>query len=146
MPFVFAIFGAVLIVAGVRGTVTGSNPNLISLVKSDLTGKPNYTEWMIAILAVGSIGYIDESLEELSRSFMILVVIGLLLHNRGFFAMLAEQGTSTDTNVPQPSNGNTISLNPNQSIITQGLQQNTPGANGLSQLPNLPALDPSLFQ
>lgn len=102
MPFVFGIVGLILIVAGLRGTITGSNPNLVSLVKSDLTGTPNYTEWMAAIFIIGALGYI-QSIEKISRALMTLVVLGLLFSNKGFFASLKQQLTSTDTTVPTPS-------------------------------------------
>ena len=98
MPFVFAIAGIVLVVAGVRGTVTSTNPNLVTLLKSDLTGSPNYLEWIAAIGIIGAIGYIP-ALRTFSRLFMGLVVIGLLLANRGFFAQFAAQTTSTDANI-----------------------------------------------
>lgn len=108
MPFVFGILGILFIVSGVRGTVTGSNPNLVGLVKSDLTGQPNYTEWMAAILVLGALGYINQ-LRSLSRAFMALVIIRLLLDNRGFFAQFEKQITSVNTNVPTVATPSTSS-------------------------------------
>jgi hypothetical protein len=136
MPFVFAIFGVVLIVSGVRGTVTGSNPNLVDLVKSDLTGQPNYTEWMVAILAVGAVGYIDD-LKELSRAFMTLIVIGLLLSNKGFFSELEKQATSSDPAVSPAQ--------PQSSIAAPSTIPADP-TTGLAPLAALPELDPTLFE
>lgn len=78
MPFALAIIGIVLIITGIRGTVTGTNPSLTSLVKSDFTGQGNYIYWLVAILLLGSLGYI-ESLKTLSRAFMTLVVIVLFI-------------------------------------------------------------------
>lgn len=102
MPFLFGIIGLVLIVSGVRGTVAGTNPNLVSLVQQDLTGKPNYIEWMFAIGVIGAIGYID-SLKTLSRAFMTLVVVVLIIDNREFFVQLTNsvQQISQNSN-PQP--------------------------------------------
>lgn len=73
MPFVFAIFGVLFIVAGVRGKTS----DLVTLIKDDFSGQPNYFEWMIAIFLVGAIGYIDQ-LRTLSRMFLTLLIIGLL--------------------------------------------------------------------
>lgn len=99
MPIVFGVIGIILIVAGVRDTLTGSNPNLVDLVKADLTGQPNYTEWMVAIFILGAIGYIQE-LRTLSRLFMAIVVIGLVFSNKGFFAQFAAQTTNSNTTNP----------------------------------------------
>lgn len=87
MPIVFGFVGILLIVAGVRGTVAGTDPSLVSLVKADFTGQPNYLEWVIAILLIGAVGYIPK-LEPISRGFMVLVVVGLFLSNKGFFDQL----------------------------------------------------------
>ncbi len=103
MPFVFGIIGIILIVSGVRGTVTGSNPNLVGLVKADLTGQPNYTEWMIAIFAVGALGYVPQ-FKTFSRAFMTAIVIGLILSNKGFFAQLEKEAVSSDASVANPTN------------------------------------------
>jgi hypothetical protein len=90
MPIVFAVAGLLLIVSGVRGTVVSSDPSkpsLVGLVKTDFTGQPNYFEWIVAIVLIGAIGYIPK-LEPISRAFMALVIVGMLLSNKGFFAQL----------------------------------------------------------
>ncbi len=104
MPFVFGIAGIVLIITGILGTVTKSTPNLVDLLKSDFTGKPNYVEWMLAIFLIGSIGYID-ALKPLSKAFMALIVIVLVLSNKGFFPMLVQEiqsASQTPQNAAQP--------------------------------------------
>lgn len=111
MPIVFGVIGIVLIVAGIRDTVTGSNPNIVTLIKGDLTGEPNYIEWMIAIFILGALGYIP-SLRTLSRLFMTLVVIGLILSNKGFFAKFTQQTTtqpsgSASLDIETPGSGTT---------------------------------------
>lgn len=82
MPFVFGIIGATLVVSGVQGTTS----NLFALVKADFTGTPNYLEWMVAILLIGAVGYIQD-LSKLSHAFMVLVVIGLVFSNQGVFPL-----------------------------------------------------------
>lgn len=88
MPFVFGIFGVLLIVAGVRKTTA----QLFTLIKSDFTGQPNYFEWMIAIFLVGAVGYVQD-LQRISRMFMFLLVLGLLWQKRQVFASFVSQDT-----------------------------------------------------
>jgi hypothetical protein len=110
MPFVFGIIGLVLIVSGVRGTLTApANPNLIALVRDDVTGNPNYLEWMTAIFIIGAIGYIPQ-LRTFSRFFMALVVIGLLFANKGFFAAFSAQTGKNATTTPQASQSTGITM------------------------------------
>jgi hypothetical protein len=90
MPFVFAISGILLIIAGVRGKTS----DLMTLVKSDFTGQPNYFEWMIALFLVGAIGYIKE-LSTISKMFMFLVLAGLLWKNKQVLSEFHAQETQT---------------------------------------------------
>lgn len=52
-------------------------------------GQHSFLAWFIAILIIGSLGYIDD-LKELSRSFLVLVIIVLFLSNNGFFSQLQQ--------------------------------------------------------
>ncbi len=84
MPFTFLIIGLVMLVSAVRGTYT----ELINLVSGEFKGSTagsNFMYWLIAILILGMIGYVD-SLRTFSRTVMALVIIVLLLHNSGFFS------------------------------------------------------------
>lgn len=81
MPFIFIGSGIVLVLVGLNG-----NPaQLYGLIANDFVGQNSYLYWMVAILILGALGYI-EGLERLSRLFMLLVLIVLLLDNGGFFA------------------------------------------------------------
>jgi hypothetical protein len=92
MPIAFIISGLLLIVTGIKG-----NPSqLWTLVQGDFTGKNNYVYWMLAVLVLGGIGYVPE-LKNFSRLFLVLVILVLLLHNRGFFANLKEFINSSQT-------------------------------------------------
>jgi hypothetical protein len=75
MPFVFIIIGIVLLVSGVRG----QSSNLLTLLKGDLTGSSNFGYWIISILVIGAIGYIQD-LRALSRAFLVLVIVVLIIH------------------------------------------------------------------
>jgi hypothetical protein len=77
MPFAFALVGIVLLVAGVRGT----SDDLLSLVKDDLTStstQSGFVYWILAIAALGALGYIDE-VRPLSRALLLLVLVVLVL-------------------------------------------------------------------
>jgi hypothetical protein len=89
MAFLFLIIGVVLVTAGVKGT----QGELWTQVQKDFSpsqqqqGQHSFLAWFIAILIIGSLGYIDE-LKELSRSFLVLVIVVLFLSNNGFFSQL----------------------------------------------------------
>ena len=74
MPFAFIIAGIVLLVSGVRG----SSQSLVSLLKNDLTGSNNFGYWILSILVIGALGYVQD-LRALSRSFLVLVLIVLVI-------------------------------------------------------------------
>lgn len=83
MPFALLIVGVVLIVAAVRDTTDV----LFTLVKGDFTGsngKTPITYWMASILLIGAIGYI-KPLQPLSRIFLVLLVVVLVLSHGGLF-------------------------------------------------------------
>lgn len=92
MPFLFIIIGLVMVTASVRDTVSDtkdtsgavSQKGLVSLVQQDFTGKGNFIYWVLSILVIGALGYI-EPLKPVSRAFMMLVVIVLFLSNQGVF-------------------------------------------------------------
>lgn len=75
MPFVFIIIGIVFLVSGVRG----QSSTLVSLVEGDLTGSNAFGYWILAILSIGTVGYVED-LKVLSRSFLVLVLVVLVLN------------------------------------------------------------------
>ncbi len=104
MPIVLILSGALLILTGVKG----DPGQLLQLVISDIkgqNGEKGYAVWMFAILVLGFIGYI-KSLQTLSRSFIALVVLVLLLHNRGFFAQVFQfvNPSGPDSSTANPLN------------------------------------------
>jgi uncharacterized membrane-anchored protein YitT (DUF2179 family) len=112
MPFAFILVGLALLTSGVRGT----SQDLATLLKGDFTGPKNFIYWMLSILLIGSIGYI-EKLRPLSRAFMVLVIVVLFLANDpsnglGFFQKF--QAAIDNTITP---GSNTIELE--QSISNQ---------------------------
>lgn len=85
MPYALVIVGLIMIVSGVRDT----HAALGAQIKSDLTGERNFTQYALAIFAVGALGYIDK-LRAISTAFMALIIVSLVLSNQGFFAKLGE--------------------------------------------------------
>ena len=77
MPIVMLAFGIVLAWVGIRGT----HGALGKLIGEDLKG---YVFWVIAIVMIGSLGYI-KTLRPLSVGFLTLLMIGLLLNNPGIW-------------------------------------------------------------
>lgn len=87
MPFALIIIGLTLLVSGVRGT----NGDLFTLVKGEFSGNGNFAHWIVAILIIGSLGYID-GLQKLSRAFLVLVIVALFVKNgQGFFDKFNKQ-------------------------------------------------------
>lgn len=72
-----------MILTGVKNTYAQFG----STVAGDFTGKGNFTYWLASLGAVGALGYID-ALREFSRYFMALIIIAMVLANKGLFAQL----------------------------------------------------------
>jgi hypothetical protein len=85
MPFALVIIGLLMIVTGVRNTHAAFGQQIIT----DFTGPQNFTTWLVAIGAVGALGYI-EPLKPLSRAFMTLIIISFVVKNGGVFNKLQE--------------------------------------------------------
>jgi hypothetical protein len=74
MPFALIIVGTVLLIAASRN----KQDDLYTLVKGDFSGQNNYVFWVVSILLIGSVGYI-EKLRPLSTAFLVLVILVLIL-------------------------------------------------------------------
>lgn len=83
MPFVLIVIGVTLLVAGAQDT----QGKLFALIQGDFVKRPSFIPWIVALLVIGMLGYID-AIRSLMRAFLGLVIIGILLSNRGFFAQL----------------------------------------------------------
>lgn len=80
MPFALVVIGLVMIVTGAQNTHAALGEQL----RKDFTGPNNFIFWIASIGAVGAIGYV-ESFRNFSRAFMALILIAMILSNRGFF-------------------------------------------------------------
>jgi membrane-bound acyltransferase YfiQ involved in biofilm formation len=81
MPFVFIIIGLTLLISGVRDTQDA----LFTLLQNDFQGQQSFIPWIVAILIIGMLGYI-ETIKPISRSFLVLLILVLFLSNGGFFS------------------------------------------------------------
>jgi hypothetical protein len=80
MPFALTVIGLLLIVTGVRNTYAQFGAQ----VQRDVMGDKGFIRWIIALGAVGAIGYVKD-LRTFSHYFMALILISMVLSNQGFF-------------------------------------------------------------
>jgi len=92
MPYALILVGLVLTVAGVRD----KQDVLFTQVRADFTGPNSYGVWVAAILAIGAVGYVP-TLQPLSRVFLALVLVVLLLHNGTVFNQFKDALTGVPT-------------------------------------------------
>lgn len=86
MPILFLIVGIFLIVVALNDKMK----ELGSLAKDDFSlGKGGFVPWIVAIFVIGSLGY-AKSFKPVANAFLFLVIIVMLLSNRGFFDSFAK--------------------------------------------------------
>lgn len=148
MPFALVIFGLVMIVTGVKGTIKPLGNQLVK----DFTGPGNFFYWFAAIGAVGASGAIP-GFKNFSRMFMTLIIVAMVIHNGGVFDQLInaiktgpvappkgtassdprEQGALIGALAPIGDIGSAalrgVQQTASQSITTSGQQQSNPAAN-----------------
>jgi len=88
MPIFFLIVGALLIIVAINDKLR----ELGDLVRDDFSsssGSPSFAVWLLAIFVAGSIGYVKE-LRPVANAFLVLIVVGMLLSNKGFFTKFSQ--------------------------------------------------------
>lgn len=106
-----------MIVTGVKGTYAQFGQQVVS----DFTGSQPFTYWVFAIVGIGVLGYID-ALRTVSRLFLALILVSMVLANRGFFAQLTDalkQGPIAPQ-APASSSSGSSSLSSAISAIASG--------------------------
>jgi hypothetical protein len=106
MAYFFIILGVVLVIAAARdtqgdlftllqgdlipnsGTSVSANGSVTNTFKLPGTNSANFFYWIIAIGLIGAVGYVDD-LKPISNGFLALVIVVLLLDNRGFFTQFS---------------------------------------------------------
>lgn len=81
MPYALVTIGLLMIITGINNTYSPFAAQL----QSDFTGSKSFFVWIIAIGSVGALGYIN-NLRQFSHYFMALILIALILSNKGVFA------------------------------------------------------------
>lgn len=155
MPFVLIFIGLLLTVAGVRNTQSDFNgePGLFTLIKGDFSGSNSFSNWVIGVTAVGSLGYVKE-LQKFSNYFLALIFLVLLLAEEkqngtgGFFGQInkAIKTGLNQTPTPVDSGVNTASVTGATMPGVQGSSRALSKADILSQVTgNDSALIHSIF-
>lgn len=85
MPFALVLIGLLLIITGAQDTYIQFGRQL----QKDFTGPGNFTYWIAAIVAVGALGY-SETLRPISRAFLVLVIVAIMLANPGVASKFME--------------------------------------------------------
>ena len=94
MPLFFLVVGVALLVAAIRGTLSNkSGTGLFNLIEADFTTSNNFGIWILAIVLTGSLGYVP-GLKGVSSGLLLLVVLVILLGNKGFFSQFQQAVTS----------------------------------------------------
>lgn len=108
MPFALIFIGLLFTIAGVRNTQSDfeGNPGLYTLLREDFGGKDSFAFWVVAVVAVGSIGYVTR-LKSFSNWLLALIFIAMLLAEEnkngsgGFFAKFTSALNMGVENQPQ---------------------------------------------
>ncbi len=110
MAFALLIIGITLIVAAVRNT----QGTLVDLLIRDFSGEGNFVYWIVALLLVGSVGYVPR-LKPISDGFLVIIILALLLSrgnpksaSGGFFEKFTEALGSTKT--PGTTSGSAVNV------------------------------------
>ena len=74
MSFALIIIGLFLLISAIKNT----QGSLFTLIHGDFTGSNNFIFWLVAILIVGAVGYI-ERIKPVSNAFLVLIVLALFL-------------------------------------------------------------------
>lgn len=122
MPFALVLVGIMLVVVGARGTYAQFGAQ----VRQDFTGQKNFTVWILALFTVGAVGYAPQ-FRTFSRYFMALIIIALILSNKGFFQNLLNAIQSGPI-APAPTQGQGASASQSATMtnpITGGQVPNT---------------------
>lgn len=138
MAFVLVFGGLLLIVTGVNNTYVP----LGSQLKTDAG---YFVPFAVAIGAVGAIGYINDPLRRFSHYFMALILIALVLSNKGFFQNFTAGIKATPV---APSASGTSSAPLPTTGLFGSFTQGGPNANTLLNLGPLgtidkPSIDPN---
>jgi hypothetical protein len=84
MPIFFLLIGVMLIVVAVNDKIS----ELTGLIREDFSPTSNvaaFPVWMVAIFVTGALGYV-KALRPVANAFLVLIIVSMVLSNRGFFS------------------------------------------------------------
>jgi hypothetical protein len=131
MPFALVTIGLLMLVIGARGTYQEFGSQLYG----DLFGSGNqrgFIWWILAIVLIGLVGYAPR-LKPLSHALLILVIVVILLANRGVAANLisaVQQGPAPVAAHPLPP----ASINVTLGSLATGMSQADASLTGSPQM------------
>lgn len=130
MPYALVTIGLLMVITGINNTYS----QFASQVSSDFTGQKSFIVWILAIGSVGALGYIN-SLRTFSHYFMALIIISLVLSNKGVFqnfqAALAV-GPKTPTANPEATTTSSTAATSSSTTGAFGQSPGAPDATGTS--------------
>lgn len=98
MPIALLIIGAALIVTAVRN----SYKQLGSQLLTDFSGSGNFIYFVVAIIAVGLLGYIPD-FKNPSRALLGLILLVLFIANNGVFTQFVSAVKNAQPSTASPS-------------------------------------------
>src|SRR5271165_5753740 len=103
MPFVLITAGVVLFLTAINGTYSAFFSQLYQDLFGGGSSNAGFVYWALALVIVGLIGYIPEA-KKPADFFMLLIILGMILANGGFFSQLqaAIQAGPTAPASPNP--------------------------------------------
>jgi hypothetical protein len=122
MPFILIVVGLIAFVIGVRGT----HKEASQLLRDSFSGERNFITWIFAIGTLGVVGYVPV-LRPVTRGFIALILIVMLLSNDGFFGQLQRQLLNRPRSMGAAGGGGVSPAT-------------TPAAGGLAPVPPLASL------
>lgn len=129
MPYALVIIGLIMVITGILNTYA----QLATQLQSDFTGQKSFIVWIIALGSVGALGYVKD-LRQFSHYFMALILIALVLSNKGFFANFTAAiaaGPKAPTASAQPSGSSTpVTQSSSSSTINSAITSNETGIGG----------------
>lgn len=104
MPFALITIGVLIFFTALNGTAGPFGKQVYADLFSEDGG---FVYWVAGIFIVGLIGYIP-SLKKPSDTFMVLIIIAMLLKNKGFFQQLQQglqvgPGGAATSGTPSPA-------------------------------------------
>lgn len=125
MPYILLLIGALAVATAIKGTYASLGQELVTDIKGS-AGNPGYLYWVSAIIAVGAVGYYSPA-QRLSRAFMILIILGMVLANKGLFARL-QAALQNPVEPANAANSNSTLAGGIQSLSSAGQQLNAVGS------------------